>query len=262
MEKKPKILFILGGPGSGKGTMCELLKKKYKFQHLSTGELLRSEVKKKSKLGIEIENYIKTGKMVPGDIPVKLIKNEILKKSDNKNLFILDGYPRNKSNIIFWEKVIKNDFEVIGCLFLECSENIMKKRILNRGKTSGRSDDNEEIFKKRINVFFKDTLPILKYFENLSKLFKISANGTKQDCFLLCQEIVKKLNLENLEIYEKIFEMKNYLKIHLDCYLEPLIDHVLKNRPDDVYSEIKIWLDNEGEKIRQGIEKDKSIRFV
>lgn len=262
--EKAKIFFVLGGPGSGKGTMCELLKKKYNFEHLSTGDLLRAEVKSNSILGQEANKYMIEGKMVPGDIPVKLIKNAIEEKKENNNLFIIDGYPRNKSNIEYWEKVIKNDVEIIGCLFLECSKKIMKDRILNRGKTSGRKDDNEEVFEKRIEVYLEETIPILEYFEKMDKLFKVSAEGSIEECFELCEEVVGKLDLEDLE---KVREMKYYLKNNLDIYLEPLIAHVLKNRPDNVHKAIKEWIDGEGEKIngeviQRDIDKEKSLHFV
>lgn len=160
---KHRVLFILGGPGSGKGTVCDRLKEEYGFKHFSTGDLLRAEVAKKTELGIEIDSYISKGNLVPGSTAVTLIKNNIL-EGEKKCIYIIDGYPRNQSNIDFWEEIVGDEIEVIGCVFLDCSVETMKARILNRGKTSGRSDDNEEVFNNRIKVYTEETVPILDYF--------------------------------------------------------------------------------------------------
>lgn len=123
--EKHRVLFVLGGPGSGKGTQCENMKNKFGFVHYSTGDLLRAEVKKGTELGKEIDSYISKGNLVPGEVAVNLIKKNILEEK-NDFTFIIDGYPRNQSNIDCWEKVVKDDIDVLGCLYLDCSEDIMK----------------------------------------------------------------------------------------------------------------------------------------
>lgn len=105
--KKHQVLFILGGPGSGKGTQCESLVHTYGFVHFSTGDLLRAEVKKETELGKHINSFISKGDLVPGETTAQLVKQAILEKSPD-NVFILDGYPRNKENIEIWEKVVGN----------------------------------------------------------------------------------------------------------------------------------------------------------
>ena len=122
----------------------------YGFIHYSTGDLLRAEVKKQTELGKDIDSYISKGNLVPGETTVTLIKKSIMDKTPD-NVFILDGYPRNQDNIDVWEKVIGNSIEVLGCIFLECGEEVMKQRILHRGE--GRTDDNEEVFRNRIKVY-------------------------------------------------------------------------------------------------------------
>ena len=93
-SSKPKVLFVLGGPGSGKGTQCENLVERYQVPHFSTGDLLRAEVKTKSDLGKEIQSFISKGEMVPGEVAVNLIRKNILKLGEN-SLVVIDGYPRN-----------------------------------------------------------------------------------------------------------------------------------------------------------------------
>lgn len=101
--KKPKVLFLIGGPGSGKGTVCEHLIKEFPIQHLSTGDLLRQEVQKESEIGLLAKSYMDEGKMVPGEKMIEIVKIAMKEKGWEKNVFVLDGYPRNFSNIEFWK---------------------------------------------------------------------------------------------------------------------------------------------------------------
>lgn len=251
LAHKPKALFVLGGPGSGKGTVCERLVADFPFKHFSTGDLLREEVKKGTDLGKQIDGYISKGEMVPGEVTVTLVKNAVFAHAATNNLFILDGYPRNLSNIEYWNKVIKDDIEVVGMLYLKCSEETMKARILNRGKDSGRSDDNEEIFKKRINVFFTETVPAIETFRASGKVFEISSEGTKEECYNETVKVIQKLDLDKPEVHE----IKNYIKVKADPYLKPLIAFLMKTKPDNVYASIMYWMSTEGEQIRKNLEK-------
>lgn len=251
-DKKPKVLFVLGGPGSGKGTQCELMTEHFKFEHLSTGELLREEVKAGTELGKEIEGYMSKGEMVPGDVPVNLIRKAMERKGWNK-VYLIDGYPRNFSNVEKWDEVMKDDINVVGILSLTCSEETMTKRALKRAETSGRSDDNEEVFKQRLIVFKNDTEPVVNHYKDQNKLYEISAEGTKEQCFEQARKVVESLNLDR---YARTEELKDYLKTHVDVYLKPLIVHLMKTRPDKVHSAIREWLNEEGESIRKFTEED------
>lgn len=249
---KPKVLFVLGGPGSGKGTQCEMLVEQFKFEHLSAGDCLRAEVKSGSDLGKEIEGYISKGNMVPGDVTVKLLKKAMEDKGLDK-VFIIDGYPRNFSNIEFWEKIMGDTVNVLGVLFLRCSPEIMKQRIMKRGETSGRSDDNEEVFDKRIKVYNDETEPVVKHYEDKSMVFKVSAEGTKEQCFEEIRKVIESLDLDKIA---KSNELRKYLKENVDVYLKPLIVHLMKEKHEKVHSAIIQWMNTEGEKIRQRVEKD------
>lgn len=182
-KQKPKIIFVCGGPGSGKGTVCEKLISNFGFKHYSAGDLLREEVKKGTELGKTIDRYVSNGEMVPGEVTVNLVKQTILQAFATNSTFIIDGYPRNIQNIEFWNKVVKDDFEVVALLYLKCSEETMKARILNRGLSSGRSDDNEEIFKKRIRVFWEESVPAVDYYRSTGKVYEISSEGSKEECY-------------------------------------------------------------------------------
>jgi len=136
------VVYILGGPGSGKGTQSAYLVKDYGFIHLSAGDLLREEQNTEgSKYGQLIKDYIKDGLIVPMEITVKLLENAMKSKLDGNGSgkFLIDGFPRKMDQATFFEESVCPS----KCtLFLDCSEDVMRERLLNRGKTSGRSDDN------------------------------------------------------------------------------------------------------------------------
>lgn len=250
-NQKPKAVFVIGGPGSGKGTACENMIKTYKFQHLSTGDLCRAEIKKESDIGKEVQECVSKGMMAPAELIVRLLKKGMEDRGWNKHLFILDGFPRNMANIESWNSIIKDDVDVLGVLYLHCNEELMKTRILKRGETSGRSDDNEETLKTRIKVYFDETMPVIDYYRKLGKVYEVSAEGSVEQCFTEIRKVVENLNLDKLE---EINEIKNYLLSDVDPYLKPLIAYLLKNKPKKVHHAIKYWLESEGEEIRKNLE--------
>ena len=120
-----QIIFIFGGPGSGKGTQCKLLEKKFKYKHISAGDLLRCEKNKNTENAKLINNLINDGKIVPSNITVNLILDEI-KKSDN-NVILLDGFPRNIENLETWNRL--NKYLISKCLFFDCEESVLINRL-------------------------------------------------------------------------------------------------------------------------------------
>ena len=170
------VLFVLGGPGAGKGTQCANLVRDYKFTHLSAGDLLRAEQDRPdSEFGQLIKDYIKDGKIVPMEVTVQLLENamtDVVKKQDGKGKFLIDGFPRKMDQALkFEETVVPSKF----VLFFDCPEEEMQKRLLKRGKTSGRSDDNEESIKKRFKVFVETSMPVVDYFEKQGRVVKVQA---------------------------------------------------------------------------------------
>ena len=184
--QKVTVVYILGGPGSGKGTQSTHLVQDYGFTHMSAGDLLRAEQDREgSEYGQMIKDYIKDGKIVPMEVTVKLLENAMREKLDKKESsakgrFLIDGFPRKMDQAIFFEDSVCPS----KCaLFLDCPEDVMEKRLLNRGKTSGRSDDNEESIKKRFKTFVETSMPVVDYFERHEKVVKVSAAGTEGEVY-------------------------------------------------------------------------------
>jgi len=177
---KVTVVYILGGPGSGKGTQSTHLVQDYGFTHMSAGDLLREEQDREgSEYGQMIKDYIKNGEIVPMEVTVKLLENAMSdkleeKSSGGKGRFLIDGFPRKMDQAVFFEDSVCPS----RCtLFLDCPEDVMNERLLNRGKTSGRSDDNEESIKKRFKTFVETSMPVVDYFEGQNKVIKVSAVG-------------------------------------------------------------------------------------
>jgi UMP-CMP kinase len=127
---KPSCYFVLGGPGSGKGTLCATLVENHGFVHLSAGDLLRSERNSGSKNAELINSIIAKGEMVPGDITINLIKDAMKKAGWADKRFLIDGFPRNEDNQDGWERILADEVNMEFVLFLDCTEDLMVERIL------------------------------------------------------------------------------------------------------------------------------------
>jgi UMP-CMP kinase len=182
---KVTVLFVLGGPGAGKGTQCANLVRDYNFTHLSAGDLLRAEQDRKdSEFGDLIKSYIKDGKIVPMEVTVQLLENamtEVVEKDkDHKGKFLIDGFPRKMDQALkFEETVCPSKF----VLFYDCPEEEMQKRLLKRGETSGRSDDNAESIKKRFRTFVETSMPVVDFFQKQDRVIKIVATKTPDEVY-------------------------------------------------------------------------------
>ena len=170
--------FVLGGPGSGKGTNCAKLVKEHGFVHLSAGDLLRAERDSGSPNGELINNIIMNGQIVPVEITVNLIKNAIEKAGGASKKFLIDGFPRNEDNYQGWNKVMGSFCDVKFVLFLDCEEQAMIDRINKRAAESAevRNDDNIEVLKKRFKTFREQSMPIVEIYEKEGKVRRINSN--------------------------------------------------------------------------------------
>ncbi len=188
---KPEVIFLLGGPGSGKGTLGEKIAETFEYKPISAGDLLREEKERPgSKDGALIKEYQAEGKIVPSEITIGLIKAKILELSSKGfHKFLLDGFPRNNENLELWNKIVGDSIKLKFVIFLNCSEKIMIDRVLKRGQTSGRADDNIETVTKRIKVYNEQTLPVIKYYKKLKLVKEIDSSKTPEQIF----NIVKKL---------------------------------------------------------------------
>ncbi|CAG5104483.1 Oidioi.mRNA.OKI2018_I69.chr1.g1276.t1.cds [Oikopleura dioica] len=164
-----KIIFIVGGPGSGKGTQCERIVAKYGYCHLSSGDLLRAEVASGSERGQELQEIMKRGELVPLETVLAMIRDKMLANTDAKG-FLIDGYPREVDQGKQFESSIAPATSV---LYLDVATETMVQRLIKRGQTSGRADDNEETIRARLNTFEKATAPVVDYYKQQGKLYEI-----------------------------------------------------------------------------------------
>lgn len=189
-------IILFGPPGSGKGTQSEKLIAEYGLKHLSTGDLLRSEISNKTPLGLEAKTLIDKGLLVPDEVVIGMISTALETNPDAKG-FLFDGFPRTKAQAIALDKLLKlKNTEIKLVLALEVSEEELVKRLLNRGLTSGRSDDtNETIIRERITEYRKKTSVVAEYYDEFDKVAKIKGEGTLDEIFaLLKKEIDNKQN--------------------------------------------------------------------
>eukprot|EP00127_Corallochytrium_limacisporum_P003678 Clim_evm10s152 gene=Clim_evmTU10s152 len=189
-----KVIFVLGGPGAGKGTQCERMVSEFDFVHLSAGDLLRAErADPTSKNGQLIDEYIKEGKIVPVEITVQLLKNAM--EASDKSKFLIDGFPRNNDNLDGWYKVMGDAANVEAVLFFDCPEETCLERALKRGETSGRTDDNVESWRKRYRTFVNDSLPIVNVFKEKGIVHNISSVPSPDEVFVEVTKVLKEHNL-------------------------------------------------------------------
>jgi len=189
-------IILFGPPGSGKGTQSEKLIQKYGLKHLSTGDLLRSEIARQTPLGLEAKNLMDKGQLVPDEVVIGMISSALEANPEAKG-FLFDGFPRTTAQSEALDKLLKLKHTEIGVLLaLEVSEEELVKRLLNRGLTSGRSDDtNETVIRARIVEYKDKTTVVANYYEQFDKVVKIAGEGTVEEIFSnLCSEIEKRMS--------------------------------------------------------------------
>mmetsp|Transcript_4819 Transcript_4819/g.14523 ORF Transcript_4819/g.14523 Transcript_4819/m.14523 type:complete len:250 (+) Transcript_4819:60-809(+) len=169
----PRIFMVIGGPGCGKGTQCERLAREFGMEQVVMGNLLRSEAKKQSELGVQIDSIISAGNIVPGHIAMQLLQEQ-LRALAGKGIsrVLLDGFPRNVQQMEDYENSI-GIYEF--ALFLECDRETLRSRLLQRSTSSGRSDDEESVISVRLKNFEATTKPLLEHFEAQEKLYRVDA---------------------------------------------------------------------------------------
>ena len=188
--------FILfGPPGSGKGTQSEKLISKYGLKHLSTGDLLRSEIQKQTLLGLEAKKIMDKGELVPDEVVISMISTALKTYSDS-NGFLFDGFPRTAAQAIALDALLlQHQTSINVVLALKVSEEELVKRLLHRGITSGRTDDlNEEVVRARITEYHKKTSVVADYYDQFGKVTYVKGEGSVDDIFNnLIHEIDKRM---------------------------------------------------------------------
>ena len=184
-------LVLFGPPGAGKGTQAARLVEKYHLVHLSTGDIFRSNIKEGTDLGQLAKSYIDKGALVPDEVTIGMLEAEVNSNSNAKG-FIFDGFPRTTSQAEALDVFLSTkDTEVSSMLALEVDENELITRLLERGKSSGRADDQDAgIIKNRIQVYENETAVLKTYYANQNKFFGIEGVGSIESITLgLCKAI-------------------------------------------------------------------------
>ncbi|MFA5328417.1 MAG: adenylate kinase [Prolixibacteraceae bacterium] len=175
-------LVLFGPPGAGKGTQADFLIEKFKLIHLSTGDMLRNQIAAKTLLGIEAKSYMDKGFLVPDSIVIGMIRSILQENKDAKG-YIFDGFPRTVKQAIALDELLnENKSPVSGMLCLEVETEELIKRLLLRGETSGRPDDQDvAIIQNRIRIYIEKTVPIKDYYQAQNKCHKIEGMGTVEE---------------------------------------------------------------------------------
>eukprot|EP01059_Diplonema_ambulator_P017965 TRINITY_DN30119_c0_g1_i1.p1 TRINITY_DN30119_c0_g1~~TRINITY_DN30119_c0_g1_i1.p1 ORF type:complete len:244 (+),score=37.93 TRINITY_DN30119_c0_g1_i1:51-782(+) len=173
--KRPHIIFVLGGPGSGKGTVCASIVDDYGCVHISVGDLMRQEVRYNTEVGKQIADYVADGCLVPTDIVVSLLGKEVEKHGHSKTILI-EGFPKDLAQAIRFEKTV---YECARVVSLEAPSSVLESRLHNRGAYSHRSDDTPAAISSRLDIYMTKTRPVLEYYDALGKLFMV--DGTQSE---------------------------------------------------------------------------------
>ncbi|NWR55226.1 KAD1 kinase, partial [Bucorvus abyssinicus] len=171
---------LAGGPGSGKGTQCEKIVQKYGYTHLSTGDLLRAEVSSGSERGKKLQAIMEKGELVPLDTVLDMLRDAMVAKADVSKGFLIDGYPREVKQGEEFEKKIAPPTLL---LYVDAGKETMVKRLMKRGETSGRVDDNEETIKKRLETYYKATEPVIAFYKSRGIVRQLNAEGSVEEVF-------------------------------------------------------------------------------
>ena len=185
-----KNIVIFGAPGSGKGTQSDLLVKKYGFKHISTGDVLRAEIKQGSELGNTAKSFIDKGQLIPDELMIDILAATYDALCPCEGV-IFDGFPRTIPQAEALKKMLaERQTGVCGMLELDVPEEMLMERLINRGKTSGRADDNAETIKKRLAVYHNQTAPLIDWYCNEGIHYHINGLGELDRIFAdICKVI-------------------------------------------------------------------------
>ena len=186
-------IVIFGAPGSGKGTQSERIVEKYGINHISTGDVLRAEIKNGTELGKTAKGYIDQGQLIPDELMIDILASVFDSFKDSKGV-IFDGFPRTIAQAEALKKMLAERGQDVSVMVdLDVPEEELMVRLIKRGKDSGRADDNEETIKKRRHVYHSQTAPLIDWYKNEKKYQHINGLGTMEGIFAEICEAVDKL---------------------------------------------------------------------
>ena len=191
-----KNFVLFGKPGSGKGTQAEHLSEKYKLYHISTGDLFRKNISQNTNLGLLAQSYMDKGELVPDEVTIKMLENEIKENTQSKG-FLFDGFPRTIAQAESLDKFLKSiDMQINATIALDVDEEELISRIIDRGKTSNRSDDQDiEKIQNRFNEYNMITSTLSKYYKDQKKFFEVDGSGTVDEITKRLFDLIDSFNL-------------------------------------------------------------------
>lgn len=187
-------LVLFGPPGAGKGTQASVLKDKYDLIHISTGDVFRYNIKNETELGKNAKSFMDQGKLVPDDVTIKMLKAEVDKNSGAKG-FIFDGFPRTVAQAEALSQLLdEKNTGVSGMIALEVDDEVLVRRLLERGKSSNRADDaDESIIRRRIRVYYEETAILKEYYKKQDKYYGVNGQGSVEEITNRISKVVDSL---------------------------------------------------------------------
>jgi len=191
-------IALFGPPGSGKGTQSELLLEKYKLEHISTGDILRDQIARQTDLGLQAKQLIDKGQLVPDDLIVQLLEARMTEKADAKG-FLFDGFPRNNAQASILENLLSKLNTSLTCMIsLEVDQAELMRRLLERAKLQGRSDDTEEVILARFKEYESKTLPVIDFYKNKGIYIPVKGVGTIKETFERIENVIDNVVKQSL----------------------------------------------------------------
>ena len=187
-------IVIFGKPGSGKGTQANFLKEKYSLYHISTGDLFRKNISNRTKLGVEAKSYLDNGDLVPDSVTIKMLENEVLQNKKVKG-YIFDGFPRTLEQAKSLDTFLNSiNLKINATIALDVDENELITRLLDRGKTTNRSDDQDlEKIKNRFNEYNTKTSILIDFYDKQGKFYSVDGKGSVDDITIRLFDLVESL---------------------------------------------------------------------
>ena len=188
-------ILLFGPPGAGKGTQAKLICKKFSLDHVSTGDILRNEISKGSKLGVTAKQIIDSGHLVSDEIIIDIIKIRLSEIKKNKASFLLDGFPRSINQANLLSSIMEElDIKLNAAILIDVEQPVLINRIINRKNTEGREDDSEEVLASRLKVYYDQTAPLIQFYKDLNLLKWVNGVGEISEINQQINSIVEKLN--------------------------------------------------------------------
>ena len=191
-----KNFVLFGKPGSGKGTQAEHLSRKYELYHISTGDLFRKNISHNTELGLIAKSYMDKGELVPDEVTIKMLENEIEENSKSRG-FLFDGFPRTIAQAESLDKFLHSiNMEINATIALEVDEKELISRIIDRGKTSNRSDDQDiKKIENRFSEYNSKTSTLIRYYKDQKKFFEVNGHGSVDEITKRLFDLIDSFNL-------------------------------------------------------------------